>query len=68
MVEKKKEEPKVDESFRQEVVKQAKAEAEPEKQKTLEQIQYILKEHGGLESNIPRNSEYWDLCNKYRAQ
>jgi len=31
-------------------------------------IQEILKNHGGMESNIPLNHEYWGLLNTYRGQ
>lgn len=33
----------------------------------LEGAQVVLKEYGGLESNIPAQSEYWGLMNRYRA-
>ena len=33
----------------------------------LEEVQTILAEHGGLESNIGHASEYWGLMNSYRG-
>lgn len=44
------------------------AEKAKEKAELLDKIQRILKEYDGLESNVPQNSEYWDLLNRYRAK
>lgn len=38
-----------------------------QKEETLEKIQTILAEYGGLESQIPLTSEYWNLLNVYRG-
>lgn len=40
---------------------------EKEKGELLEKIGKILKEHDGLESNVPLDHEYWGLLNRYRA-
>lgn len=37
------------------------------KQECLNKIQDILKEYGGIESNISPNHEYWKLVNQYRG-
>jgi hypothetical protein len=39
----------------------------PEKKELLGKIQLILNQHGGREADIPLNSEYWDLNNRFRA-
>ena len=38
-----------------------------QKEEVLEKIQAILAEYGGLESNIPLTSDYWNLLNTYRG-
>lgn len=38
-----------------------------EKDKLLKEIQDIVKEHGGLESNIPINHIYWKKLNQFKA-
>ena len=40
---------------------------EGEKQVLLGKIQQALREHDGLESNVPHDHEYWDWCNRYRG-
>jgi hypothetical protein len=45
----------------------AEKEKEKEKEKVLKQIQDILNDHGGLESNIGIPNEYWQLKNIYRG-
>lgn len=40
---------------------------EDPKAECLRQITNILSEHGGLESNIPINHNYWKLVGKYRV-
>jgi len=37
------------------------------KQAAYEKAVLILKENGGLESNVPINSEYWSLMNTFRS-
>lgn len=38
-----------------------------EKEKLAKQISKIMLMYGGMESNIPPNSEYWGLVSKYRV-
>jgi len=38
------------------------------REEALEKIQEILKQHDGLEANIPLTSEYWGLLNRYRLK
>lgn len=41
-------------------------EEDKQKVKCLEEIGKILKKHGGMESNVGLNDEYWDLTALYR--
>lgn len=38
-----------------------------EKAELLSKIQEVLHDNDGLESNIPMNSDYWDMVNRYRG-
>jgi len=38
------------------------------KEEAFKKIQEILKQHDGLEANIPLTSEYWGLLNRYRLK
>jgi hypothetical protein len=48
-------------------VKERKEQKEKERTELIEKIGDIVKEHGGLEANIPLSHEYWGLVNRYRS-
>jgi len=50
-----------------EPVKKPEVKKEDPEPELLEKIQAILKSNGGLESNIPINSEYWQVKGQYEA-
>jgi hypothetical protein len=47
------------------VVKKKSEVKKEEAAKCLEEATAILKEYGGMTSNIPINSSYWDLMNRH---
>jgi len=57
------EEPKIEPVKVEPVVESAKEETEKVEETKVEEEEYqkILREHGGMESNIPMNSPYWKL-------
>lgn len=57
----------VDEKKIEAEYKAAKAKNEARRKEILEIAAITIKEHGGLESNIGRDHEYWQLMNEYRG-
>jgi hypothetical protein len=59
--------PKEKESESKLADKMAPKDNEADKAELLSQINDILVQHGGQESNVGQNSEYWDLLKRYRT-